>query len=156
MADLLDIVDTKRTVPIRGKELDICGISFDDFVALIVRFPALQKAFTDGMNAETIAKAAPEALGAVIAHGTGHGGSAEHERAARRLVIGEQLTIVRAIMDVSLPQGVGPFLDQLREFGINVVPPPDGGNDGWDSAMKSPTPPQPSFKPATDGKMLDG
>ena len=83
MVDLLDIVAIKSTVPIRGKDLDITGISFDDFVALLMRFPELQKAFGEGMTAERIADAAPAALGAVIAAGTGHGGSSAHEQAAR-------------------------------------------------------------------------
>lgn len=154
MVDLLDIVAIKSTVPIRGKDLDITGISFDDFVALLMRFPELQKAFGEGMTAERIADAAPAALGAVIAAGTGHGGSSAHEQAARKLVIGDQLTIIKAILDVSLPQGLRPFLDSLREFGLDVLPPASpAASDGWDSVTTLPKPPSSSSKPATDGKM---
>jgi hypothetical protein len=119
MAGLLDIIPAFKTIPLRGKDVEIKGISIDDIPYLIGRFLILRQLAAEGkFSFEELIKRAPDALAALFACGTGERGNAKAEMNARQLVIGDQLDLFTAILEVSVPGGLGPFGAQLSALGL--------------------------------------
>ena len=119
MASLLEIADVARTVPIRGKEVEVYGVSGEGLANLMVRFPEVGKMLS-GANVDTegMMKLAPAALAAFIAAGCGKPGDEKMEDVARKLGVAEQLDLVDEILRLTFPRGVGPFVLKLRELGV--------------------------------------
>jgi hypothetical protein len=143
MVSLLDIADLAKTVPVRGKDLTVLGLSARDVVHLFGKFPelrALMAGKASELTPEAIMKLAPAAVAAVIAAGTGSAGDAKAEAVAARLAIGEQVEILAAIFELTFPQGIGPFVARLDAFGLLK----GDGASGWDQDTKSPAPSKPS------------
>lgn len=120
MVSLLDIVPleaSNETVTIRGKKLEVYGISLVGIVKLFRRFPELSGMLTGGIagvGVEKLIELVPQAVTAIIAAGLGHADDAKHEAAAARLGVEEQIDIVQAILKITIPSGVGPFVDKLN------------------------------------------
>lgn len=142
MTSLLDIAPAVEAVDIGEHKIECVGISAGDLVRLIQRFPALRDALWQGRASQpgemaidpaSLINEAPDAISAVLAAGTGHLGEIEHEKAASRLSIDAQIDLLAAILRLTLPQGVGPFVQKLTDlFGaVGASPrlPPIGSVD---------------------------
>jgi hypothetical protein len=123
MVSLLDIVDQQKTVPIRGKDIPVSGVSAEGVAYLLGAFPELRQMMAGGAKAsevtvDHIMKIAPRAVAAAIAAGTGAPGDAKVEEAAGKLSVGEQVELLAAIFDLTFPQGIDPFVARLEAFGL--------------------------------------
>lgn len=117
MASLLDIAPAGRTVTVRGTDVAVAGVSATGLATLLRRFPALLAALSGGnLSAESLAEAAPEALAAVIAAGTGSPGDARAEAVAGNLSASEQLDLLSAIISETMPGGVEDFVKRLESL----------------------------------------
>lgn len=117
MASLLDIAPAGRTVPVRGTDVAVTGVSAAGLATLLRRFPTLLAALSGGtLSAESLAEAAPEALAAVIAAGTGSPGDAKAEAVAATLSASEQLDLLSAIITETMPGGVEDFVRRLESL----------------------------------------
>jgi hypothetical protein len=123
MATLLDIAPLIRNIEIRGTKLIVKGISAQGVVYLFTRFPILRMMMTgkqiEGMTIETFIVLAPEAVSAVIAVGLGYvGENIEEQEQAEAIAAGfsidEQIYSLTEIMEVTLPRGVGPFVEMIK------------------------------------------
>ena len=66
---------------------------------------------------EEIMAVGGDLVAAIIAAGTGDPGDPVAEEAAGRLGIDEQADLLSAILRVTLPKGVGPFVEKLLALG---------------------------------------
>jgi hypothetical protein len=123
MTSLLDIAPSGRQITIRDKTLTIKGISAQGVVYLLNRFPLVRQIMTghnvEDLSVETFMVLAPEAVNATIACGFGFVGTnpVEQEKAeeiAASFGIDEQVYALTQIMEVTLPRGIGPFVDMIN------------------------------------------
>lgn len=114
---LTDIVNAKRIVETGSGPLEVVGLSVEDIITLLQRFPDAQKLleFKSG-KAEEITKLGPDVLAAIVATATGSTNDREQEDAARRLPVGVLTEIVVAVVEATLPNGIGPFAEKLLEL----------------------------------------
>jgi hypothetical protein len=121
MSLLLDLAPIKRTVRLRGIDVEVVGIAAQDIPYLLDRFAVLGKLAAEGrFTLDELAAAAPDALAALFACGLGARGDAEVEARAKQLKLGEQAALFAAIVEVSLPDGIGPFVENLRKLGLTL------------------------------------
>lgn len=119
MPGLKDIARSFRTVPVRGQEIPVPGVSADGIAYLFFRFPVVRELIGGKevqLSAEDFQKLGPEAVAAIIAVGTGEIGDAEAEAAARALAVEDQLNLLEAIIGETMPSGVGPFVQRLSKM----------------------------------------
>jgi hypothetical protein len=152
MVSLVDILDIKKTVTIRGKEIDIEGINAEKLGLLIISFPEMRLAFAGkevSLKPEDIIKMGPRIVATVIAAGTGPATEdkdgqlsfdtevfKQNTAAAGKLSIGEQITLITAIFEKTFPDGFGPFVESLKSLGFDLGASADGAF-GWGQAMNS-------------------
>lgn len=122
MTSLLDIIPQSVTVPIGAVEIECCGITAAGVANLIGRFPGLRGLlFPEGQQRQgeelsdplALIHAAPETIAAIIAAGTGHPGEEDHEFAAAKLPIENQIDLLSAILNLTLPGGIVPFVEKI-------------------------------------------
>jgi hypothetical protein len=136
MVGLLNIGKLSRSVPVRGVDVEVTGISAKAFLELLDRFKELQAAMSGQKMAVTgadIMKLAPEVIAAIIAAGVGCPNDKEQEDKVLELLPGEQLDLILAIVEVSLGSDIGPFKERLGRLGIDF-----SQNPGTVPDMKSP------------------
>ena len=66
----------------------------------------------------------------------GQAGDAQAEAAAGRLGLDDQAELLAAIMTLTMPQGIGPFVDKLSRMGFNPVA--GGGSTKPDTHLPKP------------------
>lgn len=139
MVGLLDIAPSSTTVTIRGKAVAVPGVSAHGIAYLAKRFPEVRDLF-DGKgipaDADSLFTLVPDAIAAIIACGTGHVGSPEAEQVAAGLTASEQLDALETIMDVTMPGGVGPFVERLSGI-VQGLSAADAANPANDSGKDS-------------------
>jgi len=149
MVSLIDIVDVKHTVTIRGKEIEVEGINAEKLGTLIAAYPDLRLAFAGkgvDLKPEDIVTMGPLIVASVIAWGTGAAPTDKAaEDAAAKLTIGEQITLLTKIFEVTFPDGFGPFVEKLRSLGL--IEGAGGAVSGWGPGTNSHKPPSPSPAP---------
>lgn len=129
MPDLLDILGTPKTVKYNGAELPVYGVSIEGIAALLRRFPVLQDMIKAGQAIELpkeitpamLIQYGPDCAGAVIAAALGYPGSDKHEVAARRLPVNTQLEILAVAKELTMPDGLGPFVESWKRLGLAEV-----------------------------------
>ncbi|MGR3593101.1 MAG: phage pre-tape measure protein [Limimaricola soesokkakensis] len=118
MVGLVDIASASATVTIRGQAVEVHGVSASSIAHLLGRFPDLRRLFSGrDVAVEDMMAMGGEIVAAVIAAGTGATGDPEAERAADRLSVDEQADLLIEIARVTLPGGVGPFVEKLTGAG---------------------------------------
>lgn len=121
MVGLIDIAPSAETVSIRGQDVDVYGVSAEGVARLFSRFPELRKVFSGReVPVEEIIGMGGDIVSAIIAAGTGASGNAEAEEVARKLSIDEQVDLLSAILRVTLPKGVRPFVEKLMGMGATL------------------------------------
>jgi len=150
MVSLVDIVDVRKTVTVRGKDIEVEGINAEKLALLINAYPELRMAFAGrGMDLkpDDLISMGPKIVASIIAAGVGsRPGDVEQEAAAARLTIGEQLTVLTTVFELTFPDGFGPFVEKLRSLGL--VDANEGAASGWGQGTNSQKPPSPLPTPA--------
>ena len=118
MVSLVDIVPQRRTVTINGgSELELRGLGLRQISSLLLRFPELRNLFANGapsLDFDTIVIAAPDAIGSIIAESAGQPDAADN--IADALSLDDLAECLIAVRDLTMPQGVLPFMDRLEKL----------------------------------------
>jgi hypothetical protein len=124
MVSLLDIVPQKRSVQIAAGELELRGLGLRQIADLLLRFPTLRNLFTqgepEGITVEALLILAPDAVGAIIAEAAGQPDAAE--AIADGFAIDDVAQCLIAVRDLTMPGGVAPFFERLRQLGGSADP----------------------------------
>lgn len=119
MVALTDLAPSTRTVRVGGADVSVFGVSAKGIAALLTSFPTLKTAFAGGkikVDAETVMTVAPDAIASIIAAGCGFPGDAAATAVAEKLSVGDQLTTLQAIAELTMPDGLGPFVETLNKL----------------------------------------
>ena len=137
MVGLVDITPITSSVTIRGQDITITGVSARGIALLLARFPELRAVMTGREVAlDDLLKLGGDVIAAIIAAGTGVPGDAQAEAAADNLTLEEQADLLGAIVELTMPRGLGPLVEKLSRLGLLA--------GGGASAMQAATSPLPS------------
>lgn len=134
---LSDIAASEVTVKVRGKDVEIPGVSAEGLVHLLERFPELQALLTgkaDAIDPKNMLSFGAKVVSAIIAAGCGYPGDEQAEATARKLPVNDQLSLLEAVLRVTLPGGLGPFVERLAAVGNQL----GAGEPTKDPATTSP------------------
>ncbi|MFL9499231.1 hypothetical protein ACJMQP_04155 [Rhodopseudomonas palustris] len=93
------------------------GVSARGVAYILSRFPEVRQMLTGQkveLNLDTLFERAPDAVAAIIAAGTGSPGDLSAEMVADQLPAAAQLELLLAIREVSMPKGIGPFVEAFE------------------------------------------
>jgi hypothetical protein len=137
MVGLLDIAPLTETVTVRDQPIEVTGVSAKGVAQLLLRFPEL-RALISGRDVglDQLLALGGDIIAAVIAAGCGQAGDERAEAAAGRLGLDDQAELLTAIMKLTMPQGIGPFVDKLARMGLN--PDVGGGSKTPESSLPRP------------------
>ncbi|WP_291207084.1 hypothetical protein [Hyphomonas sp.] len=125
MVGLIDIAPLTKTVTIRDVAVEVSGVSARGIAQLLARFPELRALVTGREVAiENLLTLGGDVVAAIIAAGTGIPGDTAAEQAADRLSIDEQADLLVAVIELTMPRGLGPFVEKLSRLGLG----PDGAS----------------------------
>lgn len=122
MASFLDIAPLAETVTVRGKDFEVRGLALEDLANTIYRFPQLRGllpaavrpgAEEPALDVKSILGLGPEICAALIACATGKAGDPAEEAAIAKLGIAELFAFIEAILRLSFPGGLTPFVERL-------------------------------------------
>lgn len=118
MVSLLDIAPLSETVKVptaKGDvKVDVYGVSAAGLVSLLARFPEIRMMMTGKeVEVDRLMAMGGEAVAAIIAAGCGHPGDDNAEQNAARLSLEAQTDLLSAIVKLTLPNGLGPFVSKL-------------------------------------------
>lgn len=118
MVGLIDIVPATLSVSVGGKDVSVNGVSAAGLAHLLGRFPEL-RALMSGqeVGTEQLIAMGGDVVGAIIAAGCGYPANEKAEQIGRTLPVGDQADILAAILKLTMPQGVGPFVEKLTALG---------------------------------------
>jgi hypothetical protein len=119
MVGLIDIAPLTKTVTIRDVAVDVSGVSARGIAQLLARFPEL-RALVTGRDVEIdkLLSLGGDVIAAIIAAGTGAPGDEVSEQAVDKLSIDEQADLLVAIIELTMPRGLGPFVEKLSRLGL--------------------------------------
>lgn len=136
MVGLVDIAPVTSTVSVRGQDITVTGVSARGIAHLLARFPELRALMTGREAAlEDLLRLGGDVIAAIIAAGTGAPGDADVEKAADNLTLEEQADLLGAIVELTMPRGLGPLVERLSRLGLLA---------GGGSATQATILPQPS------------
>lgn len=141
---LMDIEPQSEDVKVsEDKSLKVFGISFEDIIKLLERFPDAQNWISGTkIDPKQLLKVAPGAIAAVIAAACGLIGDEKAEKRAAALSVETQLDALEAIARLTFRSGFGPFVQRIA--GVAMFAAAVSGNSG-----KAPdTNLQPASKPS--------
>ncbi len=128
MSDFLSINPAPDTVSINGKKIAVHGISMTGFGTLIPRFPNLVNDLNERMKKDgalsliAIMDVAGPAIGAILAAGLGYPGNEDAEKKAAQLDASTQLTLLDKIVEKTMPDGIGPFVERWGTLMARFAP----------------------------------
>jgi hypothetical protein len=120
MVSLLDVAPVKKSVrtPTGDSEIEVYGVSAHGIAALFQRFPEIRMLISgQEVSTDKLIELAPDAVAAIIAAATGTPGNKDAEAIAARLPLETQIDIIDAALELTMPQGVGPFVVRLEKMG---------------------------------------
>ena len=124
MASLLELAASRENVAIGSEHIEVRGLSARTVADLLRRFPVAASILVgSGATAENIIATAPGAIEAIIAAGCGSPGEVG-EDAAATLPLEAQADLLAAILRLTLPSGIGPFVARLTALGGGLVSTP--------------------------------
>jgi len=145
MVGLIDIAPRAETIDVQGTPVAVHGISAKGVAHLLGRFPELRKLMS-GQEVETgqLMAMGGDAIAAIIAAGCGYPGDEKAEAVAGKLAIDAQADLLAAIVRLTLPAGLGPFVEKLTALGgvLDTRSEPGAGAvpSGTARASRSPKP----------------
>lgn len=120
MTSLIDVVPASKDVPIQGGAvtLKVFGLSFLAIAQLIETFPLVSDLFNGGegklnFSVEKLVASVPGLVSATIAAASGHPGDAKWRAAAEGLAADDQAALFEAILKLTMPEGIGPFVARV-------------------------------------------
>ena len=120
MSDLLDIAPSTSVEVVKidgGRRLTVRGLRANDIAAIASRFPNLIASFAAaGDNMVLLLSSFGPAIGPVIAAGCSHLGDDKAEQVANRLLVEDQLKLVKAIFWLTFPNGLGSFMEVMASL----------------------------------------
>jgi hypothetical protein len=137
MVGLVDIAPCTEAVDVQRTSVSVHGISAKGVAHLLGRFPELRKLMTgQDVEADQLMAIGGDAVAAIIAAGCGYPGDEQAEAVAGKLAIDAQADLIAAIVRLTLPAGLGPFVEKLTALGsiLDAVP------SATAQASKSPKP----------------
>ena len=146
MADLLDIAPSTAVgvVWLDDQRITVRCISVNAMAAIIARYKGLKSLAGGGFGDDIIMRLLEgfgEAAAAIIAAGCGHPGNEKYEQHAATLLPEQQLKLLGAIVAVTFPNGLGPFVQELTNL---IGGPGEKAKVHKIRLRKSPSPSQPS------------
>jgi hypothetical protein len=127
MVGLIDIAPRTETIDVQGASVAVHGISAKGVAHLLGRFPELRMLMTgQEVQTEQLMTMGGEAVAAIISAGCGYPGDEKAEAVAGRLSIDAQADLLAAILRLTLPVGLGPFVEKLTALGGILDAAPSG------------------------------
>ncbi|MDE2284712.1 MAG: hypothetical protein KGK33_08880 [Hyphomicrobiales bacterium] len=118
MVGLIDIAPRTETVDVHGACVAVHGISAKGVAHLLGRFPELRKLMSgQDVDAAELMAMGGDAVAAIIAAGCGYPGDEKAEAVAGKLAIDAQADLLAVIVRLTLPAGLGPFVEKLTALG---------------------------------------
>jgi hypothetical protein len=118
MVGLIDIAPKIETIDVPGAPVSVHGVSAKGIAHLLGRFPELRKLMTgQQVESENLMAIGGDAVAAIIAAGCGYPGDEQAEAVAGKLAIDAQADLLAAIIRLTFPAGLGPFVDKLTALG---------------------------------------
>jgi hypothetical protein len=131
---MVSLVDT---VSIRGKEIEISGITAAHIVGIFYKFPEVRMLLTQATPGEQVVQTLivkfPEAVALLIASACGAPDDDKAIAIAGSLNIGEQYEILEKVAKLTFPQGIQNFLDGAQKLFGQA-----NGGLGWAPGMTLP------------------
>ncbi len=127
MAGLLDIATATKMVAVRGHDIEVFGVSIKGIAYLLGRFPELRKLMSGlEVDVDSLLKMGGDVVAAAIAAGCGHAGDKKWEEKAEQLVVGEQADLISAIIELTIPNGIGPLIEKFSAMSghLDLTEPP--------------------------------
>lgn len=110
---LADILGAHNFVETAFGRLDVFGVDFADLLTLLAKYPAIQAEGTSmKIDAEVLLQVAPEAVPEIISMACGMPGR-DGQRAAKRLSPVDQMKVINAAIEKTMPEGAGPLAEAL-------------------------------------------
>jgi hypothetical protein len=120
MADLLDIAPSTavEVVKIDGKRMIVRGLHGDAIAAIVARFPELGLLLggSGGDIGPRLITQFGSAIAPIIAAGFRQLGNEEAEKNAGLLLVEDQLKLLKAILALTFPNGIGSFVEGLTSL----------------------------------------
>lgn len=117
MADLLDIAPSTavEVVTLDEKDVEVRGVSINTMASIISQFPDLKNLAgnTGGDIVSLLISGCGAAIGPIIAAGVGQPGNKDYEQHAAQLLPEQQIKLLRAILGLTFPNGIGSFVTEL-------------------------------------------
>jgi hypothetical protein len=122
-ATLADIVPMPQgEVTIRGKKLPIVDMDVGAIGRLLMKFPevaaAVEKQGT--LDVPMLLACSGAVVNVILALGTG-GSEADAKAAGSNLALSEKATLLAAILERAIPDGIGPFVKLLKVLRLDGV-----------------------------------
>jgi hypothetical protein len=125
MTNLLDIAPATAygVVHVTGnKRVKVRGLGGNDIASIAARFPDLvMQLAVAGDNVVTMVSSLGVAIGPIIAAGCDQLGDEKQEAAAGRFLLEDQIKLVKAIYDLTFPNGLSSFKEVI--MGLAVTEP---------------------------------
>ena len=112
---LQDLLGAEEYVEISRGRIATRGLGVGEVLDLISRYPVLQVDDGVKISAPALIRSAPSAVPEIIALACGMPGKSGQD-AARRLSAPDQALIIEAIIERTLPEGAGPFVETLARI----------------------------------------
>jgi enoyl-CoA hydratase/carnithine racemase len=125
MVGLIDIAPAVETVDVQGAPVTVYGVSAKGLAHLLGRFPELRMLMTgQEVQTEQLMAMGGDAVAAIIAAGCGYSGDETAEAVAGKLSLDAQADLLAAILRLTLPKGIDPFVEKLTALGsiLNAEP----------------------------------
>jgi enoyl-CoA hydratase/carnithine racemase len=136
MVGLIDIAPLVETVDVQGSPVTVHGVSARGLASLLGRFPELRMLMTgQEVQAEQLIAMGGDAVAAIVAAGCGYPGDEAAETVAGKLSLDSQADLLATILRLTLPKGVGPFVEKLTALGSILDA--DGARSDMAPASKS-------------------
>lgn len=137
MVSLVDIGDHKDTVELRGKLIEISGITAVNIVSIFYKFPEVRMMLTQQTPGSEVVQAlvarSPDAVAYIIAAAVGEPDNEKVIEVASGLTVGEQYAVLEKVGKLTFPQGMQNFLDGVQSLLARA-----NGGLGWAPGMTSP------------------
>jgi hypothetical protein len=143
MVGLIDIAPRAETVDVQDTPVAVHGVSAKGVAHLLGRFPELRKLMTgEAVEGSELMAMGGEAVAAIIAAGCGYPGDENAEAVAGKLAIDAQADLLSVIIRLTLPAGLGPFVEKLTVLGgiLDARPPAGAAPSAMVPASNSPKP----------------
>lgn len=115
MTSVLDIVRIHEEVEVGGQTVKVYGLSTRAIADLLQKFPDLQLlvAGRSELDAKGLMAIAPDAVSSILAAALGEGDNPETIALCDQLPMYSQMSIMEAVIKLTMPGGINPFVQKL-------------------------------------------